>query len=46
MTGLRAHCVEVVTVRTEFILEDKRYLSAAFNYLMGRCEGYILGCVQ
>lgn len=39
--GLRTHWLEVVTVRTGFILEDRGYLTAAFNYLMGRCEQYV-----
>lgn len=39
--GPVAHCVEVVTVRTGFILDDRRYLTAAFNYLMGSCGGHI-----
>lgn len=32
---------EVVIVRTGFILQDRGHLTAAFNYLMGRCEEYI-----
>lgn len=39
--GLGAHHVEVVTVRTGFILEDRGCLTAAFNYLMQGCGEYI-----